>query len=100
MGHAARGRARRIVLCGASAPADSCRNQSSVCRRPHVTPLEYDFLRRSLKERSGLVLSADKQYLVESRLLPIARKAGLPNLAELVVKIKAPGAEPMIVDVV
>jgi chemotaxis protein methyltransferase CheR len=49
-----------------------------------VTPLEYDFLRRSLKERSGLVLSADKQYLVESRLLPIARKAGLASLGTLV----------------
>ena len=43
--------------------------------RPLVTPLDYDFLRKLLKERSGLVLSADKQYLVESRLLPVARKA-------------------------
>ncbi len=32
-------------------------------------------LRKLLKERSGLDLSADKQYLVESRLLPLARKA-------------------------
>jgi chemotaxis protein methyltransferase CheR len=53
-----------------------------------VTPLEYDFLRKSLKERSGLVLSADKQYLVESRLLPIARKAGLANLGELVAALR------------
>ena len=29
------------------------------------------------------MLSADKQYLVESRLLPLARKAGLPASAEL-----------------
>ena len=49
-----------------------------------MTPLDYDFLRRLLKERSGLVLSADKQYLVESRLLPVARKAGLASLSELV----------------
>jgi chemotaxis protein methyltransferase CheR len=53
-----------------------------------VTPLDYDFLRKCLKERSGLVLSADKQYLVESRLLPVARKAGLANLGELVAKLK------------
>ena len=53
-----------------------------------MTPLEYDFLRKSLKERSGLVLSADKQYLVESRLLPIARKAGLANLGELVAALR------------
>ena len=57
--------------------ADCLRGQSAVCGRPRVTPDDYDFLRNSLKERSGLVLSADKQYLVESRLLPVARKAGL-----------------------
>jgi chemotaxis protein methyltransferase CheR len=53
-----------------------------------VTPLDYDFLRTCLKTRSGLVLSADKQYLVESRLLPVARKAGLANLGELVTALK------------
>jgi chemotaxis protein methyltransferase CheR len=65
-----------------------------------VTPLDYDYLRKLLKERSGLVLSADKQYLVESRLLPLARKVGAPHLSDLVVKLRAPGAEPLIVDVV
>jgi chemotaxis protein methyltransferase CheR len=49
-----------------------------------MTPLDYDCLRKALKQRSGLVLSADKQYLVESRLLPIARKAGFGNLSALV----------------
>jgi len=53
-----------------------------------VTPLDYDYLRNCLKARSGLVLSADKQYLVESRLLPVARKAGLANLGELVTALK------------
>jgi chemotaxis protein methyltransferase CheR len=53
-----------------------------------VTPLDYDFLRKCLKQRSGLVLSADKQYLVESRLLPVARKAGLGNLTALVNVLK------------
>ena len=67
----------------ASAPAILPLNQiapkarSGVRGRPLVTPLDYDFLRKLLKERSGLDLSADKQYLVESRLMPLARKAGL-----------------------
>jgi chemotaxis protein methyltransferase CheR len=65
-----------------------------------VTPLDYEYLRKLLRERSGLVLSADKEYLVESRLLPIARRLGLKCLTELVAKLKAPGAEPLIVDVV
>jgi chemotaxis protein methyltransferase CheR len=64
-----------------------------------VTPLDYDFLRKLLKERSGLDLSADKQYLVESRLMPLARKAGLTGIPELVQKMKS-GAEALTVEVV
>ena len=64
-----------------------------------MTPLDYDFLRKLLKDRSGLVLSADKQYLVESRLMPIARKAGINGLSELVQKLKG-GNERLAVDVV
>jgi chemotaxis protein methyltransferase CheR len=65
-----------------------------------VTPFDYDFLRGLLKQRSGLDLSADKQYLVESRLLPLARKAGLPGIAELVQKLKGGGAEALTTEVV
>jgi chemotaxis protein methyltransferase CheR len=64
-----------------------------------VTPLDYDFLRKLLKERSGLDLSADKQYLVESRLIPLARRSGMPGIAELVAKIKS-GADALTSDVV
>ncbi|RAI39625.1 CheR family methyltransferase [Rhodoplanes roseus] len=65
-----------------------------------MTPFDYDFLRRLLKDRSGLMLSADKEYLVESRLLPIARKNNLGSLSELVQKLKAPGSENLLVAVV
>jgi chemotaxis protein methyltransferase CheR len=65
-----------------------------------VTPLDYDYLRKLLKERSGLVLSADKQYLVESRLLPVARKAGCTGLSELVARLKGPNVEALVVEVV
>jgi len=57
-----------------------------------VTPLDYEYLRKLLKERSGLDLSSDKQYLVESRLVPLARKAGLGGIPELVQKMRS-GAE-------
>ncbi|QAU48962.1 CheR family methyltransferase [Bradyrhizobium guangzhouense] len=53
-----------------------------------MTPADYDYLRKFLKERSGLDLSSDKQYLVESRLLPLARKASLPGIPDLVLKIR------------
>ena len=65
-----------------------------------MTPNDYDYLRKLLKERSGLVLSADKQYLVESRLLPLVRKAGVGSLGDLVLKLQGPGAEPLTADVV
>jgi chemotaxis protein methyltransferase CheR len=65
-----------------------------------MTPHDYEYLRRLLKARSGLVLSAEKHYLVESRLLPVARKAGLVNLAGLVARLRAPDAEPLTVEVV
>jgi len=64
-----------------------------------VTLLDYEYLRKLLKERSGLDLSADKQYLVESRLIPLARRAGLGGIAELVQKMKN-GADALITDVV
>lgn len=53
-----------------------------------MTPTDYEYLRKFLKERSGLDLSPDKQYLVESRLLPLARKASLPGIPDLVLKIR------------
>ena len=65
-----------------------------------MTPHDYDFLRKCLKQRSGLVLSADKQYLVESRLLPVARKAGLGSLGELVATLKRGNAEALMIAVV
>jgi chemotaxis protein methyltransferase CheR len=64
-----------------------------------VTPLDYEFLRKLLKERSGLDLSSDKQYLVESRLIPLARRFGLPGIPELVQKIRG-GAEALTSEVV
>jgi chemotaxis protein methyltransferase CheR len=64
-----------------------------------VTLLDYEYLRKLLKERSGLDLSADKQYLVESRLIPLARRAGLSGIAELFQKMKN-GADALITDVV
>ncbi|MBX9776628.1 MAG: protein-glutamate O-methyltransferase CheR [Xanthobacteraceae bacterium] len=65
-----------------------------------MTPLDYDFLRKLVKQRSGLVLSADKQYLVESRLLPVARKAGLAGLSELVQQLRGANAQALAVEVV
>jgi chemotaxis protein methyltransferase CheR len=65
-----------------------------------VTPEDFDYLRKLLRERSGLVLSAEKQYLAESRLLPIARRAGMTTLTELVERLRTPAAAALAIDVV
>jgi chemotaxis protein methyltransferase CheR len=57
-----------------------------------VTPIDYDYLRVFLKQRSGLVLNNEKQYLIESRLMPVAKRAGLQSISELVIKLREPGA--------
>ncbi len=64
-----------------------------------MTPLDYDYLQKTLKDRSGLMLSADKKYLLESRLLPLARKIGVAGISELVGKMRS-GGEALILDVV
>ncbi len=65
-----------------------------------MNPADYDFLRRLLKKRSGLVLGSDKQYLVESRLLPVSRRIGVAGLNGLMEKIRQPENEALIVQVV
>ncbi len=57
-----------------------------------MTPPDYEYLRKTLKDHSGLDLSSDKQYLIESRLLPLSRKAGLSGISELVQKMKGGAA--------
>ena len=53
-----------------------------------MNPPDYEYLRKLLKDHSGLDLSSDKQYLLESRLLPLARKSSLSSITDLVQKLK------------
>ena len=65
-----------------------------------MTPQDFEWLRKFLKERSGLTLSADKEYLLESRLLPLTRRNGLTTLGELVARLKTPGNADLVFSVV
>jgi chemotaxis protein methyltransferase CheR len=65
-----------------------------------VNPADYDFIQRLLKEKSGLVLSKDKQYLLESRLLPVARKHQIESVSSLVSTLRKPGHAALVNDVV
>jgi chemotaxis protein methyltransferase CheR len=49
---------------------------------------EFDILSSLVKERSGLVLTRDKAYLLESRLLPVARKWQLKTLGDVAAAVR------------
>lgn len=49
-----------------------------------MTEQEFTYLRELLHKRSGLALSVDKRYLVESRLGAVCRQMGLASLSELI----------------
>lgn len=52
---------------------------------------DFAFIAQFLKERSGLVITQDKIYLLETRLTSILRENGLAGLAALVEVLRQPG---------
>ncbi|MGB0747787.1 MAG: CheR family methyltransferase [Magnetospiraceae bacterium] len=64
-----------------------------------MKPDDFDYLSNLVKERSGLVLTKDKAYLLESRLMPIARKRDMKGLEELVSMLRMRRDESLARDV-
>ena len=60
-----------------------------------MTPEEFAFLRDMFKQRSGLIVTEEKRYLVESRLMPVAREIGLDSLSALISALRNPSGEPL-----
>jgi chemotaxis protein methyltransferase CheR len=60
---------------------------------------EFTFVRELLSKRSGLSLSVDKRYLVESRLGSVCRQFGLAKISDLIQMARA-GDEAMTVTIV
>lgn len=65
-----------------------------------MTPQELTFLCSFIRERSGIVLTSDKRYLVENRLRPILTRNGLANLSDLVSAIRGQRDEKLMREVV
>ena len=65
-----------------------------------MTEAEFAFIAGLLKERSGLTLTKDKTYLLETRLLPVARKHALSGLPELIAAVQAGRSEALTAAVV
>lgn len=60
----------------------------------------FDFIAGLARSRAGIVLTPDKAYMMETRLSPLLRRAGLGSLDELVLKLRAPRAEKLTQEVV
>lgn len=56
-----------------------------------LAPADLTFIIALIYERSGISLTADKAYLVEGRLMPLVRQAGLRDLGALVAQLRAGG---------
>jgi chemotaxis protein methyltransferase CheR len=57
-----------------------------------MTGADFAFIAQFLKERSGLIITQDKMYLLETRLGSILRDNNLSGLGALVEVLRAPGA--------
>lgn len=64
-----------------------------------MRPEDFEAISTIVKKRSGLTLTKDKTYLVESRLSPVARRHGLPTLDDLVRKLKVNPPESLLVEI-
>ncbi|MBL6946544.1 MAG: protein-glutamate O-methyltransferase [Rhodospirillales bacterium] len=53
-----------------------------------MIPDDFDFVSQFFKARSGLVLTRDKAYLLNSRLMPVARKRDMKSIDELIAAMR------------
>lgn len=54
-----------------------------------VTATNFDYVRNLVSSQSAIVLERGKEYLVESRLAPLAQKLGLGSVHDLITKLRA-----------
>ena len=53
-----------------------------------TSSIDFDYIRKLVREHSAVTLEADKDYLAELHLAPLARLAGVDSIAELVAKLR------------
>ncbi|MFN8586789.1 MAG: protein-glutamate O-methyltransferase CheR [Candidatus Eisenbacteria bacterium] len=66
-----------------------------------LTPQAFQFVSDFVRREAAIVLEPGKEYLVESRLAPVARKAGFPTLDAFLDHIRtAPRSSPLMYQIV
>lgn len=65
-----------------------------------LTTDEFEFIAGLLKQRSGLALTPDKGYLLETRLNPLAKANGMADLKELIARLRSNPNAPVTYQVI
>ncbi len=60
----------------------------------------FEFVRAVLRRRSAHCLEDDKAYLVETRLLPVARRHGLASVEDLIARLRIRSSEQLLGELV
>ena len=61
---------------------------------------DFSFVRDLMLRRSGIVLEPGKEYLVEARLLPVARTAGYDSVSRFIARLRSEPTPQLLTDVV
>lgn len=64
-----------------------------------MNPADFQLLAALLRKRSGLMLTPDKGYLLESRLMPVARTHNFQDIVQLCAHLRGTPAESLLVEI-
>jgi chemotaxis protein methyltransferase CheR len=74
-------------------------NRNCDAARGHASPT-LNWLASLVCQRCGVVIGADRDYLLETRLRPLMQREGVADLAALVERLRHPAAEALVLAVV
>ncbi|MCC6932064.1 MAG: protein-glutamate O-methyltransferase CheR [Deltaproteobacteria bacterium] len=65
-----------------------------------ITHREFDYIKGLIKQEAAIVIDTGKEYLVESRLMPLAQKHGLASVKDLVDNLSKRDNQQLVTQVV
>lgn len=65
-----------------------------------LTPANFNVVAKLMREHCGLIIEPGKEYLVKSRLWPLAQKHHIADLDQLVERLRAGGAKDLVTEVI
>lgn len=57
--------------------------------KPGISPTDFAWIAKVLREESGIVIETGKEYLVETRLIPLARRQGFQSLDQFMAYLRS-----------